>query len=201
MTNQEYRSALDAALRELETLIILEEKLRDRMLALRKTINVLSTLCEGDGADWADQASEHVLKVIHSTISDDILKVVTASLLPLTTTEIREELNKLGGSLAEQKNPLATINAVLNRLEDQGKVKQTLKGDRRAWSPTMVPLSNLVGPKHFDFDRLYKAIEGLKDAKRDPVGDLWEAAPSKPSDPLEPDGGIGRRLMQATKKK
>jgi hypothetical protein len=46
---------------------------------------------------------------------------------------VREELNKLGGSIAVHRNPLATINAVLNRLVEQGRLKETVKDGRKAW--------------------------------------------------------------------
>src|SRR5262249_33563409 len=130
MTNEHYRKALEEALKELESLLKEEEKMQERMLALRKTINVLATLCEeaGEAFDFRGQASTRVMQVFNSTLTDDILKVVAAaSPIPLTTSEVRVELNKLGGSLAEQKNPLATVNAILNRLTEQKKLTETLK--------------------------------------------------------------------------
>ena len=45
---------------------------------------------------------------------------------------IKNELDKIG-TLDKQKNPLATINAVLNRLKEQGKVRDIQSGTNKLW--------------------------------------------------------------------
>jgi len=134
MTNKNYRKALESALQELEGLLQEEERIQQRMLSVRKTINALSILCQeaGEKADWRERASAHLERILQGSVTDDIFKVVSAESEPLTTTEIRDELRKLG-SLEDHKNPLATINAVLGRLVEQGKLREVLKDGRKAW--------------------------------------------------------------------
>ena len=134
MTNKSYRKALDAAFTELEELLHEEERIQNRMLSVRKTINALSILCQeaGEHTDFRERASATMLRMLEGSITEDIFKVLRAAKEPLTTSEVRDELKKLG-SLGEHKNPLATINAVINRLVEQGKLMETLKSGRKAW--------------------------------------------------------------------
>jgi len=146
MGNEDYRKAYESAAKELEQLVQQQERTEDRILALRKTMNVLSTLCQQEGVDLSEIDKRHarLAQIIEGSVTEDILKVISAASGPMTTSEVREELNKLGGSMAEQSNPLATINAVLNRLTEQDRVKETVKDGRKAWGRRFVPLSNLT---------------------------------------------------------
>jgi hypothetical protein len=133
--NQQYRKAYEAAASELEEILIGQEKAEQRILALRKTMNALATLCEQEGINTSDLDAKYawLTRMVRGSLTEDILKIINATRVPLTTGDIRAELNKLGGSLAEQSNPLATINAVASRLADAGQVKETVKDGRKAW--------------------------------------------------------------------
>ncbi len=135
MGNEQYRRAYEAAASELEGILIEQEKAEQRILALRKTMNALSTLCEQEGINTSDLDARYarLMRVVQGSLSEDILKIINATREPLTTGDIRDELNKLGGSLAEQSNPLATINAVASRLAEAGQVKDAVKDGRKAW--------------------------------------------------------------------
>src|ERR1700683_662360 len=124
MTNSDYHKTLNLAVAELEGLLEEQETVASRILSLRKTINALSVLCEeeGEDADWRKNASQRLKDALDSSITEDILNVVYAHVMPMSTTTIKNELEKIG-TLEQHKNPLATINAVLNRLKEQGKVK------------------------------------------------------------------------------
>ena len=106
-------------------------------MALRKTMNNLSTLCQQEGIDLSeiDKLYGRLLRVVERSLTDDIFKIISNATEPLTTSEVRAELNELGGSLAEHRNPLASINAILNRLEESGRVIETVKNGRKAWRP------------------------------------------------------------------
>jgi hypothetical protein len=136
MQNEPYREAYEAAASELEGLIREQERIENRILSLRKSMNALAQLIaehEGKDKNFTDYAHARLREIIDTSITDDIKKILTASGDALTTSDVREEMNKLGGSLAEQSNPLATINAVLNRLHEQGFAVETVKDGRKAW--------------------------------------------------------------------
>jgi len=135
MTNQDYRNALEVAVAELEGLLEMQEETASRILSLRKTVNALSVLCEEDGEemDWRQKASQRLTEALESSVTEDILSVVMASAFPMSTTAINNELEKIG-TLAAHKNPLATINAVLNRLKEQGKVRIVDSDGKKLWA-------------------------------------------------------------------
>ncbi len=155
MTDQDYRKALESAVRELEALLEVQEDTASRILSLRKTVNALSVLCEesGESADWRHNASQRLRDALESSITEDILNVVYAHATPMSTTDIKNELEKIG-TLDEHKNPLATINAVLNRLKEQGKVRDvtapSISGTKKLWTKhkTLVSVSKAPRPPH-----------------------------------------------------
>ena len=147
MTTSEYRKALDAAVDELESLLSEQERIEARVMSLRKTVYALSTLCQeaGEKIDWHDRASERLKEVLESSITDDILSVIYNATLPLTTTGVQHELEKIG-TLENHKNPLATINAVLARLVQQGKIKETTTMGRKSWEKRIIAKVSLAPP-------------------------------------------------------
>jgi hypothetical protein len=147
MGNTDYRNAYEVAAGELNALLEQQEKLEDRILALRKTMNALSTLCQQEGFNTTnvDRAYGRLREMADSSITDDIRRILSAAKEPLTAGDVREEMNKLGGSLAEHSNPLATIHAVLGRLAESGFARETLKGEKKAWMKVH-PLDKLRSP-------------------------------------------------------
>ncbi|HEY5176204.1 MAG TPA: hypothetical protein VII95_11640 [Terriglobales bacterium] len=144
MANKPYREAYEAAANELEALLEEQERIEGRILSLRKSMNALAQLIaeyEGKDVSYTDYPNAHRLRelLLHTSITADIRRIMTASGETLTTSDVREELDKLGGSLAEQSNPLATINAILNRLQQQGFVVETAKDGRKAWQRAVHP--------------------------------------------------------------
>ena len=136
MANKPYREAYEAAASELEALVKEQERIEGRILSLRKSMTALAQLIsehEGRNGNFEDYADARVREVVDTSLTEDIKKILTASGKALTTSDVREELNKLGGSLAEHNKPLATINAILNRLHEQGFAVETVKDGRKAW--------------------------------------------------------------------
>jgi hypothetical protein len=131
----DYRKTYEVAAAELESLLIEQERIEERIFSLRKTLNVLSELIQQQegSTDFTDRESAKLRKLFDTSITSDIEKVVSLASQPLTTSEIREELNKLGSLALSHSNPLATINAILNRLNESGRVKETVKNGRKAW--------------------------------------------------------------------
>ena len=94
-------------------------------MALRKTMNVLSTLCQQEGVDISeiDRGYRHVLRMMENLTSQTTSsRIVSASNFPMTTTEVREQLKELSRIMTDHRNPLASINAILNRLAESGRV-------------------------------------------------------------------------------
>lgn len=146
MTGADYKKALDAAVDELEALLQQQEEIAGRILSLRKTVVALSTLCEesGEKADWKQRASSQLLDTLEgTTITEDILRVIHTSNTPMTTTMIKDQLDLIG-TLDRHKNPLATINAVLGRLKEQGKVREIISGNKKLWVKKGLSLKEIV---------------------------------------------------------
>jgi hypothetical protein len=140
MDNKPFREAYEAAASELEVLLRDQERIEERILSLRKTMNALTTLiCQSEGKDknFIDYAYARLQELVDSSLTRDIHQIVATSSTPLTASEIRTELNELGGSFAEHKNPLATIHAILNRLHESGRIKETVKNGKKAWERYM----------------------------------------------------------------
>jgi archaellum component FlaC len=133
MASTNFRKSYEEAGRELEILLEEQERIEKRILALRKAMNVLANILHESGQEISGRALIELENRVQSSIAQDILKTVSYAEKPMTTSDVRDELNKLGDALEGQKNPLATINAVLNRLKEQGKIKETVKDGRKAW--------------------------------------------------------------------
>ena len=136
MANKTFREAYEAAAMELESLLTEQERIEERILSLRKTMNALATLItqhEGKDKNFMDYAAARLRELVDTSLTGDIHRILIASKHPLTASEIRAELKELGGSLAELTNPLATIHAILNRLAESGRAHETVKDGKKAW--------------------------------------------------------------------
>ena len=147
MGNESYRKAYETAAAELESLLKQQEDIEERVLTLRKTLNILSELCQQEGisTDEIDKAFGRLRALIDTSVTSDIRQIIRHSSNALTAREMREELSKLGGSMAEQSNPLATISAILNRMATNGEVSEEVKNGKKAWRSTTLALSVLGG--------------------------------------------------------
>lgn len=136
MASRTFREAYEAAASELEALLKQQERIEERILSLRKAMNALATLVsqhEDKDKDFLDYATATLRKLIDTSLTQDIQRIISSSPQPLTAIEIREQLKELGDTLAEQSNPMATIHAILNRLAESGRAKETVKNGKKAW--------------------------------------------------------------------
>jgi DNA repair exonuclease SbcCD ATPase subunit len=146
MDNKMFHDAYEAAAKELEALLQDQEKIEERILSLRKSMNALATLISQHGPkdkNFEDYARARIRDVVDTTLTGDIQKIVSLAGRPLTASEIRAELVELSGSMAEQSNPLATIHAILNRLSESGRVEETIKDGKKAWQRKLLDASSL----------------------------------------------------------
>lgn len=145
MANKDYRKAYGAATKELESLLQQKKQIESRVISIRKTMNALSTLLQESGdRGWL---ANMLGALEEESLTDDILAAIVQSTEPMTTTDVHNELKKFSRSVAEHKNPLATINAVLKRLVEQGKARETRKGGRKAWTPKVISLIPQIDPE------------------------------------------------------
>ncbi len=108
-----YRRALDAALREYETLGRQRADLDERLAQLAQTIGSLMRLCQ-------------LTPTVPFGLTDACRMVLKAAGHPLTATEVRAQLDAMGVDLARYSNDLASIHTVLKRLNQAGESELVL---------------------------------------------------------------------------
>jgi hypothetical protein len=113
---QDYRHALDAALREYETLTQQRVDLDVRIAQLSHTIGTLTRLCG-------------LSPTIELGLTDAVRMALRAAGHPLTAVEVRAQLEGMGVDLDRYTNALAAIHTILKRLNDSGEARFVA----RAW--------------------------------------------------------------------
>ena len=117
MTTDDYRRALDAAVREYESLGQQRQDIDKRLAELAQTISTLSRLCGlTPTVPWG---------------LTDACRVVLRSGLPMTPTDVRDRLLSIGFDLSKYSNELAGIHTVLKRLNESGELRFLVGGPRQ----------------------------------------------------------------------
>ena len=111
MAKNDYRRALDAALREYETLSAERATLDDRLAQLRHSIAALTKLCGYEPS-------------VPLGLTDACRLVLRNAVTPLTALEVRDRLAAIGIDLDKYSNPLASIHTVLKRLHEGGEIAE-----------------------------------------------------------------------------
>lgn len=135
MANASFFRAYKDAATEMESLLAEQERIEERILSLRKTMNALATVISQlpEKGNVTDIAGAAVLRMRETSLTDDILHIVATAKTPLTAKEIRTELTEIGVNISEHSNPLATIHAIVGRLTESGRVHETVKDGKKAW--------------------------------------------------------------------
>ncbi len=102
-----YREALDAAVREYESLGRRRAEIDERLAQLAQTIGSLTRLC-------------NLTPTVPFGLTDACRIVLKAAGHPLSATEVRAQLGSMGFDLARYSNDLASIHTVLKRLNQAG---------------------------------------------------------------------------------
>ena len=128
MTTEDYRRALDAALREYEALGQQRQDIDKRLSELAQSISTLSRLCGlTPTVPWG---------------LTDACRVVLRSGLPMTPVDIRDRLLAIGFDLSKYSSELAAIHTVLKRLNEAGELRFLVGGPKQGaymWNrPTTV---------------------------------------------------------------
>jgi hypothetical protein len=109
MTEQDYRSALDSAVKEYEALGEQRRQLDQRLAQLAQTIGTLNRLCG-------------FVPTVFWGLTDACRVVLKGAGHPMTPTEVRDRLEAIGFDLSKYSSSLAAIHTVLKRLRDAGEL-------------------------------------------------------------------------------
>ena len=110
MTAEHYRRALEAAVKEYESLGEERQRIDKRLAELAQTISTLSRLCG-------------ITPTVSMGLSDACRMVLRNAGLPMTPAELRDRLLAIGIDLSGYANALATIHTTLKRLNDAGELR------------------------------------------------------------------------------
>jgi len=144
MASSEYKRAYDAAKDELAGLLETQIRLEKRKIELRKTIEVLASLCESEGVEIEPSVdAADILET--STLADEIRAILRTNMFgEYRPNEIKAELAKLGCDLSKYGNPQATIHMVLKRMVESKHVKESQDSQGKyvyQWKPTAQDLA------------------------------------------------------------
>lgn len=107
MPADDYRRALDAALREYEQALASRAGLDQRIAQLQQTIGTLTRLCG-------------YTPTVPFGLTDACRVTLRCAPGPMTAVEVRDRLQATGFDLGRYANPLAAIHTVLGRLAESG---------------------------------------------------------------------------------
>lgn len=110
MTTDDYRRALDSALREYESVAAQRAQLDERLAQLAHTVGSLMRLCG-------------LTPTVSWGLTDACRMALKAAGHPLTALEVRAQLGAMGFDLSRYTNDLAAVHTVLKRLQESGEVR------------------------------------------------------------------------------
>ena len=110
MSTEDYRRALEAAVREYEALGEQRQQIDRRLAELAQTLSTLSRLCG-------------IVPTVSVGLTDACQLVLRVAGIPMTPTEVRERLTSFGFDLARYTNDLAAVHTTLKRLNDAGELR------------------------------------------------------------------------------
>lgn len=109
MSNEAYRRALEAALRELEQAMAQRTVLDTRIAQLRQTVGTLNRLCGYE-------------PTVPWSLTDACRVVLRSAGAPLTAVQIRDRFETIGLDTTRYANALSAIHTVLKRLVETGEI-------------------------------------------------------------------------------
>ena len=110
MSSEDYRRALEAAVREYEALGEQRQQIDRRLAELAQTMSTLSRLCG-------------IVPTVSLGLTDACRLVLRGAGIPMTPTEVRERLKSFGFDLTRYTNDLAAVHTTLKRLNDAGELR------------------------------------------------------------------------------
>ena len=110
MSGEDYRRALEAAVREYEALGEQRQQIDRRLAELAQTMSTLSRLCG-------------IVPTVSVGLTDACRLVLRGAGLAMSPTEVRERLKSFGFDLTRYTNDLAAVHTTLKRLNDAGELR------------------------------------------------------------------------------
>ena len=111
MPHPPYRAALDAALREYETLLQQKADLDSRLAQVAESVGTLTRLCG-------------YTPTVAYGLTDACKTSLRCAGVPMTPLEVRDRLQSTGFDINRYSNPLAAIHTVLRRLTEAGELRR-----------------------------------------------------------------------------
>jgi hypothetical protein len=115
MSGEDYRRALEAAVKEYESLGEQRRRIDTRLSGLAQTIGTLSRLCG-------------ITATVPWGLTDACRSVLRNAGVPMTPVEIRDHLHGIGVDLSRYSNALAAVHTTLKRLNEAGEVRLVSSG-------------------------------------------------------------------------
>ena len=140
MGADEYRGALEAAVKEYEALGEQRREIDSRLAQLAQTIGTLSRLLG-------------LTPTVPLSITDAV-RLAMRSGVPMTPMEVRDRLLSIGVDLSSYSNELAVIHTVLKRLNEAGELRIIPKpGGKNQYLWAKPPKVIAIGPEIAEFLR------------------------------------------------
>jgi hypothetical protein len=159
MTTEDYRRALDAAIREYDTLGQQRQDIDKRLAELAQTIGTLSRLCG-------------LTPTVPMGLTD-ACRLATRTGLPMTPTDVRARLMAIGFDLSKYSSDLAAIHTVLKRLNEAGELRLIAHGPHgRQYLWHRPPQATGLGP---DVAAVVREMEE-RQSPRTPEHEHWIAS-------------------------
>lgn len=141
MSTDDYKRALESAIREYEALGQQRQDLDKRLAEVAQTISSLSRLCG-------------LVPTVPMGLTDACRLIVRGAGVPVTPTEVRDRLRSFGFDLSKYSNELAAIHTILKRLNEAGELRLVAKGTAKpAFIWSRPPHAVALGPDIAEFIR------------------------------------------------
>lgn len=115
MTSDDYRRALEAAVREYEELGERRRAIDQRLAELAQTIGTLSKLLG-------------LTPTVPLGLTDAIRLVMRGVGIPMTPIDVRDRLHAIGFDVSKYANDLAAVHTILKRLNESGELRFVARG-------------------------------------------------------------------------
>ena len=129
MTSQDYRSALDAAIKEYEALQAQRRSIDDRLAQLGQAIGTLTRLLG-------------LTPTVPMGLTD-ACRMILRHGQPMTPVEVRDRLQAIGIDMSKYANDLAAVHTILKRLNAAGELRSVSGAPGRhqyVWNRPVTPI-------------------------------------------------------------
>jgi hypothetical protein len=141
MPDDDYRSALAAAIAEYEDLGARRREIDDRLSQLAQTIGTLTKLLG-------------LTPTVPLGLTDACRLALRGAGVPLTPTEVRDRLLSIGVDLSVYASELSAIHTILRRLNEAGEIRLVSRGaGKHAYLWQRPPRAVAIGPEVAEFIR------------------------------------------------